>query len=223
MSTSRQAKDALFEGFAAIASAMSSGRRTEIIEVLAQGERTVEGTAEAIGQSVANTSHHLRSLARVGLVASRRDGNRIYYRLASDRVLEAWLAIRRLAEEQLHSIDELARAYLGDRDALEVIGRRELSERLRRGDVVLVDVRPEVEYAAGHLPGAVSVPPDELERLDSLLAELPADREVIAYCRGPYCVYADDAIRYLADRGRGALRLVEGVPEWRLAGGAVER
>lgn len=183
----------------------------------------MEEIADEIGQSVANTSHHLRTLARAGVVATRRQGTHIHYRLASEQVLEAWLALRRLAAEQLGSIEELARAYLGDRDGLEVIGRRELEERLDRGDVVLIDVRPRAEYAAGHLPGAVSVPPHELDRLDDLVADLPADRDIVAYCRGPYCIFADDAIRHLQTRGRRAVRLEEGVPEWRSAGGPIER
>lgn len=218
----RQAKDALFEGFASIASALASGRRVEIVEVLAQGERTVEEVAQEIGQSIANTSHHLRTLARGGLVTTRRRGTHIHYRLASDGVVDAWLAIRRLAAEQLDSIEDLARAYLGEREGLEVIGRQELQERLERGDVLLIDVRPEAEYVAGHLPGAVSVPPDQLELVDDLLQNIPDDRDVVAYCRGPYCVFADDAVRHLSARGRRAVRLQEGFPEWRRQGGPVE-
>jgi len=215
----RGAKDALFDGFATIAGALSSGRRAEIVEVLSQGERSVEQVADAIEQSLANTSHHLRALARAGLVVTRREGTRIFYRLASERVVELWLALRDLAAEQLEDLDRLATDYLGDRDQLERIGRDELLQRLDSGEVVVIDVRPEVEYAAGHLPGAISVPPDQLERY---LDQLPEDRDIVAYCRGPYCVYADDAIRALQARGRGAKRLVEGLPEWRRAGGPVE-
>ncbi|MGQ0848125.1 MAG: ArsR/SmtB family transcription factor [Actinomycetota bacterium] len=220
--TRREAKDALFEALASIAAALASGRRVEIVEVLAQGERTVETVADAIGQSVANTSHHLRTLARAGLVDTRRQGTHIFYRLASDRVVEVWLGVRRLAAERLDVIEGLARAYLGDRSQFDLIGGEELVERLRRGDVVLIDVRPEAEYAAGHLPGAISIPPDDQAALDKLLLTIPPEREIVAYCRGPYCVYADDAIRYLAARGRSALRLEEGVPEWRRDGGPVE-
>lgn len=219
----RVAKDALFEGFATIAAGLASGRRAEIVEVLAQGERTVEETAEAIGQTLANTSHHLRTLARAGLVATRRDGTHIYYRVASDQVVKTWLAVRRLAADQLEHIEDLARAYLGDRDDLEVISRHELETRLRERDLVLIDVRPAAEYVSGHLPGAISVPPDRPELLDDLVSNLPPEDEIVAYCRGPYCVYADDAIRYLAGKGRRALRLVEGVPEWRLDGGPLEK
>lgn len=218
----RQAKDALFEGFATIARALSSGRRVEIIEVLAQGERTVEHVADAIGQSVANTSHHLRTLARAGLVTTRREGTHIHYRLASDQVSEMWLALRDLAAEHLESMADLTRAYLGDHGELESITAPELRDRLAEDTVVLLDIRPEAEYEAGHLPGAVSLPPDRLVDLDEVLSGLPSDKGIVAYCRGPYCVYADDAIRELARRGRPALRLEEGLPEWRQSGGPIE-
>lgn len=218
----RQAKDALFEGFATIARALASGRRVEIIEVLGQGERTVEHVAEAIGQSVANTSHHLRTLARAGLVITRRDGTHIHYRLASEQVGEMWLALRDLAAEHLETIADLTRAYLGDRGELESITATELHDRLAEDAVVLLDIRPESEYKAGHLPGAVSLPPDRLDSLDEVLSGLPADKGIVAYCRGPYCVYADDAIRELARHGRTALRLEEGIPEWRRSGGPIE-
>jgi rhodanese-related sulfurtransferase len=218
----REAKDALFEGFATIARALGSGRRAEIVEVLAQGERTVEGVADTIGQTLANTSHHLRTLARAGLVATRRQGTHIYYRLASDRVGEAWLALRGLAADRLDMIEELTRAYVGDRDGVELITSDELRHRLDRHEVVLLDIRPEAEYGAGHLPGAISLPPDQLERVEQVLADLPVDRDIVVYCRGPFCVYADDAIRHLATRGRHALRLEDGVPEWRQAGGPIE-
>jgi rhodanese-related sulfurtransferase/DNA-binding HxlR family transcriptional regulator len=220
--TRRQAKDALFEGFATIASALASGRRVEIVEVLAQGERTVEDIADEIDQSVANTSHHLRTLARAGLVATRRQGTHIHYRLASESVLDAWLALRRLAAEQLDDIEDLARAYLGERQGMQSIDRAELRERLERGDLVVIDVRPEAEYAAGHIPGAISLPPEQLDRVDELLRDIPADRDIAAYCRGPYCVYADDAVRRLTAGGRRAMRLEDGFPEWRRSGGPVE-
>jgi rhodanese-related sulfurtransferase len=215
----RQAKNALYDGFASIAQALASGRRAEIVDVLSQGERTVEAIAQEIGQSVANTSHHLRALARANLVATRRAGTHIHYRLASATVADAWAALRDLATEQLHDIDMLATAYLGDRDELETITRDELRARLDRGDLVLIDVRPEAEYAAGHIPGAISTPPD---RLDVALEQIPDTGDVVAYCRGPYCVHADDAVRTLQARGRRALRLEEGLPEWRRHGGTVE-
>lgn len=218
-STHSQAKDALYDGFARIAQALSSGRRVQILEVLSQGERTVDQVAEAIGQSMANTSHHLRTLARAGMLSSRRDGTHIRYAIASAEVLQAWWAIRALAAARLDDIDDLARAYLGDRQGLETINRDELLTRIERGDVVIIDVRPQVEYDAGHLPGAISVPPDQL---DELLGALPDEHDVVAYCRGPYCVYADDAIRELQRRGRHAVRLQDGLPEWRAAGGPVD-
>jgi len=214
----RQAKDELFDAFASIARALASGRRVEILELLAQGERTVEQIATSIGQSVANTSHHLRTLARAGVVASRRTGTHVHYQLASDAVLELWWAMRRVATDQVEGIDLLARAYLGNRSEVELITRDELLDRLGRDEVIVVDIRPEPEYSAGHLPGAISIPPDQLELLD----DLPADREVVAYCRGPYCVYADDAIRRLRAQGRRAQRLEDGLPEWRHAGAPVE-
>ncbi len=215
----RQAKDALYDGFASIARALASGRRAEIIDVLSQGERTVEAIANEIDQSVANTSHHLRALARAGLVATRRAGTHIHYRLASPTVADAWVALRDLATEQLDDIDDLATAYLGNRDELDTITRDELRVRLDRGEVVLIDVRPEAEYVAGHIPGAISTPPD---RLDTALDHLPEHGDIIAYCRGPYCAHADDAVRTLQARGRRALRLEDGLPEWRRNGHPTE-
>jgi rhodanese-related sulfurtransferase len=215
----RVAKDALFGGFAEVAAALGSGRRAEIVDLLAQGERSVEEVAEQIGQSVANTSHHLRTLFRAGLVHTRRDGTRIFYGLSSQRVERLWAAVRAVAEEHAAGLDQLARAYLGGRDGLEAIDRDALRERLRRGDVVVLDVRPAAEYAAGHIAGARSLPIAELHRR---LRELPADREIVAYCRGPYCVYADDAVRHLRATGYRAARLEDGFPEWRHAGLPVE-
>src|SRR5690348_2884734 len=211
----RAAKDALYEGFAEVARALASGRRAEIADLLAQGERPVEEIAAEIGQSVANTSHHLRAMARAGLVATRRDGTRIYYRLASERVAELWAAMRDVAAEHVAGLDHLARAYLGERDGIEVVGREELVARLDRGEVVVLDVRPPAEFEAGHIRGARSAPLAELRRH---LRALPPGAEVVAYCRGPYCVYADEAVRELARRGFQARRLIEGFPEWRRAG-----
>ena len=194
----RAAKDALFEGFAEVAKALASGRRAEIVDVLAQGERSVDEIAAEIGQSVANTSHHLRAMARAGLVTTRRDGTRIFYRLASERVAELWAALRDVAAEHVAGLDRLAAAYLGDRDGIDTIDRQELSRRIKRGEVVVLDVRPEAEYAAGHIAGARSVPIGELRRH---LRGAAQGREVVAYCRGPYCVYADDAVRELTRKG----------------------
>lgn len=210
----RVAKDALFDGFAATAKALANGRRAELIDVLAQGERHVEELADEIGQSVANTSFHLRALAGAGLVVTRRDKNRIYYRLASDRVIDLWNALRDVAAAHHAELDDLVAAYLGRRDELDEVRRAELADRITAGDVVVVDVRPPAEYAAGHIAGARSIPADRLTRE---LRNLPADVEVVAYCRGPYCVLADEAVRLLRRRGRPARRLEDGFPEWRQA------
>jgi rhodanese-related sulfurtransferase/DNA-binding transcriptional ArsR family regulator len=209
------AKTKLFDGFGAVAKALASGRRMEILDVLAQGPRSVEELASEIHQSVANTSHHLRTLARVGLLETERDGTRIVYRVASPKVVELWRALRDVASEQVAEIDRLAHGYLGQRDGLEPISQGELLRRLRRKDVVVLDVRPAPEYAAGHIAGARSVPIAELSRR---LKQLPKRTDVIAYCRGPYCVFADDAVRMLRRRGYRAVRLEDGFPEWRDAG-----
>ena len=211
----RIAKGALYDALSSVAKALGNGRRAEIVDVLAQGERSVEELAGQIDQSVANTSQHLQALLRTGLVRARRDGTRIYYSLASDHVGALWRAMRDVAAAHVAQLDEISAAYLGDRTQLATIGRDELIARLRAGDVVVLDVRPTAEYDAGHLPGAVNVPPTELEQR---LREVPADRAVVAYCRGPYCVYADDAVRALNATGRTALRLVDGFPEWAAAG-----
>ncbi len=211
----RAAKDALFDALAGAARALASGRRAEIVDVLIQGERSVEEIAREVGQSVANTSHHLRTLAQAGLVTSRREGTRIFYRPAGDRVAALWSALREVAGEHVAGIDALAEAYLGDRTQLRAVARDELAALLEQGDVVVLDVRPASEYAAGHIPGARSVPPGEVEHL---LREVPEDSEVVAYCRGPYCVYADDAVRALIRSGRRARRLEDGFPEWKRAG-----
>jgi rhodanese-related sulfurtransferase/DNA-binding MarR family transcriptional regulator len=211
----RAAKDALFEGFAEVAKALGSGRRAEIVDLLAQGERSVEEVAAELDQSVANTSHHLRALARAGLVTTRRDGTRIHYRLASERVGELWAAMRDVAEAHVAGLEKLAGAYLGDRDGIDTVDRNELAARLKDHSVVVLDVRPEREFAAGHIAGARSVPISELRKH---LKALPSGAEVVAYCRGPYCVYADDAVRELARRGVKAARLQDGFPEWRRAG-----
>jgi rhodanese-related sulfurtransferase/DNA-binding HxlR family transcriptional regulator len=208
----RNAKNALFDGFAEVAKALSNGRRGELIDVLAQGERRVDDLAGEIGQSVANTSFHLRALATTGLVTCRREGTRVYYRLASERVLDLWIALRDVAEAHLENLNDLATAYVGDRASLDSIGRDELTERLLDGGLVLLDVRNKTEFNAGHIAGATSIPLPELEaRID----ELPENAEIVAYCRGTYCVYADDAVRLLNAKGRSAIRLEGGYPEWR--------
>ena len=211
----RAAKNGLFDAFAEVSKALASGRRAEIVDVLAQGERSVEDIAAEIEQSVANTSHHLRILARAGLVRTRREGTRVYYALASEGVARLWHALRDVAAEHVAGIERLAEAYLGDRTALDGITRHELVDRLGRGDVVVLDVRPEPEFRAGHIRGSRSVPIGELRRA---LRALPKDVEVVAYCRGPYCVYADDAVRELERRGYRARRLEDGFPEWQRDG-----
>jgi rhodanese-related sulfurtransferase len=211
----RAAKDALFDGFAEVAKALGNGRRAEIVDVLAQGERHVEEIAAEIGQSIANTSFHLRALATVGLVATRRNGTRIYYRLTSDQVAQLWASLREVAVAHHATLDALAEAYLGNREGLEQIDRDELARRLHDGDLIVIDVRPTAEYAAGHIVGAVSIPIDRLARQ---LRALPPYVDVVAYCRGPYCVFADNAVRLLRRRGRRARRLEDGFPEWRRAG-----
>ena len=211
----RAAKDALYDGFAEVAKALASGRRAEIIELLAQGERPVEDIATEIGQSVANTSHHLRAMARSGLLTTRRDGTRIFYMLASERVAQLWEAMREVASEHVAGLARLADAYLGDRTGIDLVDRKELAARLKRHEVVVLDVRPAAEYAAGHITGARSVPIAELRRQ---LKALSKEGEIVAYCRGPYCVYADDAVRELNRRGFRARRLIDGFPEWKRAG-----
>lgn len=212
---SREAKQALFEALASVGKALSSGRRAEIVDLLAQGERSVEDVAAELDQSVANTSHHLRNLARAGLVRTRREGTRVFYALASEQVLRLWTVVREVAAEHVAEVDRLAQAYLGRRDGLEPISREELARRLRCGEVTVIDVRPVAEFEAGHVEGARSLPVGELRRR---LDALPRDTDVVAYCRGPYCVYADDAVRLLRREGFEALRLEDGFPEWKRAG-----
>ena len=217
----RAAKQALFDQFARVGKALASGRRIELLDVLANGERTVEELARRVGLSVPNTSQHLRVLRQAGLVAARRDGNSIYHRLAAPEVFELWRALRTVAAGQLAEVERLAAAYLGDRDELEPVTREELARRLDDGDdLVVLDVRPAPEHFAGHLPGAVSIPVGELRRR---LAELPRDREVVAYCRGPYCAFAHEAVTLLRREGFSARRLEDGLPEWQAAGLAVTR
>jgi rhodanese-related sulfurtransferase/DNA-binding HxlR family transcriptional regulator len=213
------AKAALFDAQSSVARALGNGRRAEIVDVLAQGERSVDELAAEISQSVANTSQHLQVLAKAGLLRSRREGTRVYYRLASDRVGELWAAVREVAAWHVAEVSVLADEYLGERGGVDVVTAAELEARLASGDVVVLDVRPVVEFVAGHIAGARSVP---LPQLESLVSDLPWRKEIVAYCRGPYCVYADDAVRLLQERGLKARRLDVGYPEWRRAGLPVE-
>jgi rhodanese-related sulfurtransferase len=206
-------KAALFEGFATIGRALSSPHRLELLDLLGQGERSVEQVAEAAGLSLANASQHLQVLRRAGLVVGRRDGIRVFYRPAGEEVLRLWLSLQGVASARLADVERAARDYLGE--DVEAVGRAELLERLGSGDLVVVDVRPRIEFAAGHIQGARSLP---LEELEARLAEIPEDAEVVAYCRGAYCVYAHEAVRLLCAAGRRARRLEGGWPEWRLAG-----
>jgi rhodanese-related sulfurtransferase/predicted transcriptional regulator len=208
----RSKKEAVFEAIAVMGKALASPRRLELLELLAQAPRTVDDLARLSGQSIANTSQHLQALHGAGLVDRERDGNRVRYELAGERALSVWLTLRDASAAQLAEVERAARKYLGDE--VEGIGREELRARLRRGDVVLVDVRPPEEFAAGHIDGAQSIPLAELEQH---LDELPSDREVIAYCRGPFCVMAHEAVHRLRAAGLPARRLEDGWPEWRLA------
>jgi rhodanese-related sulfurtransferase/predicted transcriptional regulator len=205
-------KSALFEAIALMGKAFASPVRLELLDLLAQAPRTVEQLARASGQSTANTSQHLQALHAAGLVARSREGTSVRYALAGDEALRLWLALRDTSAQQLAEVERAAREYLGDE--VEAIGRDELVKRLASGEAVLIDVRPEEEFAAGHIEGAESVPLEELERR---LADLPSDREVVAYCRGPFCAYAHEAVRKLRTAGRDARRLEDGWPEWRLA------
>lgn len=215
----REFKDRLYEQVGRIAKALDSPRRLELLDLLAQGERSVEELAAQASLSVANASRHLQVLRGARLVEGRKAGLRVYYRLAEPEVHEAAAAVRRLAERRLAEIDRLVGSYLKARDELEPVRRDELRRRVRDGSAVLIDVRPREEYHAGHIPGALSVPLEELERR---LRELPARKEVVAYCRGPYCLLAYEAVERLRARGRKARRLHEGFPEWRAAGLPVE-
>ena len=211
MTSSRVKKESLFESIALMGKAFASGRRLELLDLLAQGARTVEELARATEQSAANTSQHLQALHAARLVSRVREGTRVRYSLSDDDVLALWLSLRDAAAVRLAEVERAAREYIGDE--VDGIDRDELAARLERGDVVLVDVRPPEEYAAGHIEGAISVPLTELERR---LGELPGDREVIAYCRGPFCAYAHEAVRRLTAAGRPARRLDAGWPEWKL-------
>ena len=208
----RAAKGALFDQFARVSKAMASGKRLELLDLLAQGERTVESLARASELGLTTASSHLQTLKGANLVSTRRDGTKIYYRLAGVDVARLLAAVRVVASSHLPDVEAAATAYLGPET--EEVSRAELLERIGSGRVTVVDVRPPEEYAAGHIPAAISIPLDELaERL----AELPNDQDVVAYCRGAYCVLAHEAVRLLTDHGRSAVRLTDGMLEWRLA------
>ena len=212
-------KQDLFAQFARIGQALSSSKRLELVEFLAQGERSVDALARAAGLSMANTSHHLQQLRRAGLVVGRKEGLNVCYRISGDEVLELLAALRRVGERHLAEVDRLVDAFLTVKDTLEPVSREELRERVRHGMVTVLDVRPSEEYAAGHLPGAVNVPLAEIEKH---LGEINPEQEVIAYCRGPHCILAFEAVARLRDHGLKARRLEDGYPEWKLAGLPVE-
>lgn len=209
----------LFGQFARIGKAMSNANRLELLEFLAQGERSVEDLAKVAGLSVANTSHHLQQLRQAGLIACRKEGLRVFYRLSGNDVLVLLNAQREVAERHLAEVKQLVQTYLESKDQLEPMARAQLLEYARDGLVTVLDVRPETEYASGHLPGAVNIP---LAELESRLSELPTDQEVIAYCRGPHCILAFEAVERLRKQGYKARRLEDGFPEWRLDGLPVE-
>lgn len=210
--SSQREKDALFEAIALMGKAFASPRRLELLDLLAQAPRTVDELARASAQSTANTSQHLQALHAAGMVTRAREGTSVRYALAGDQVLALWLALRDASVSQLANVERAAREYLGDE--VDAVGRDELIERLGKGDVMLVDVRPAEEFEAGHIDGARSIPIDELEQR---LVELPPDREVVAYCRGPFCAYAHEAVRQMQAAGLRARRLEDGWPEWHVA------
>jgi len=215
----REFKDRLFEQFARVGKALASPKRLEIVDLLAQGERTVEEISRETAMSVASASQHLQALKAARMVEARREGLYVHYRLADEDVFRTWQAVRALAESRLAELELVVDTYLKDRDALEALDATELMERLSDDGVIVIDVRPEEEYRAGHIPGARSVP---LGVLEAALQTLPREREVVAYCRGPYCVFSDEAVAFLRARGYRARRLRQGLPDWRAAGMPVE-
>jgi ArsR family transcriptional regulator len=213
--SSQGPKQILFAQFAAVAKTLGHAHRLELLEQLAQGERSVEVLAQKTGLSIANASQHLQQMRRAGLVASRRDGKFVYYRLADDRVLDVLAALRVVAERNVAEVEQVVRSYFDERDAMEAVSREELLLRSRTGAVTVLDVRPEDEFALGHLPGAVNIP---LRALEKRLSELDPANEIVAYCRGPYCVLSYEAVAALRARGFKVRRLEDGLPEWRAAG-----
>ena len=214
-SLGRSVKDGLYEQFSRIGKAVAHPKRIELLDVLCQGERSVEVLAKAAGMSVVNTSAHLRVLRESRLVATRKEGTRVFYRLADESVCEFYAALRDLAGDRYAEVDRIARDYFDARDELEPVDRDELLARANEGAVLVLDVRPREEYEAGHIAGAVSIP---LADLKGRMASLPPGVDVVAYCRGPYCVLAPQALQMLRDNGFAARRLEDGFPEWRRAG-----
>lgn len=217
--SSESPKQLLFTHFAAVAKAVAHPHRLALLEQLAQGERSVDLLADRVCLSIANASQHLQHMRRSGLVAARREGKFVFYRLVDDSVLDLLTALRRVAERNLAEVDRVVRGYFDDRDSMEPVSRIELMERMKRGLVTVLDVRPADEFALGHLPGAVNIQLSELQRR---LARLDKSKEVVAYCRGPYCVLSYEAVAALRARGFKARRLEDGLPQWRAAGLPVE-
>jgi rhodanese-related sulfurtransferase/DNA-binding transcriptional ArsR family regulator len=218
--STRAFKERLYGQFARIGKALGSPHRLELLELLAQGERTVESLANEMDLSLANTSQHLQALRQAALVETRKQGLFVHYRLADPEIFDLCVAIRTVAERRLAELEGIVRQEFGDRSTPEPVGMPELLKRARSGEVVVLDTRPAGEYAAGHIAGAISLPVDELQQR---LRELPKGHEYVAYCRGPYCVYADRAVDMLRSSGRRARRLAGGFPEWRAAGLPVAR
>lgn len=213
-------KGELFEQFARIGKALSSARRLELLDFLAQAERSVDELARMTGLSVANASQHLRQLRQAGLVLARKEGLRVYYGLAGDGIVRLMAALRAVGQERLAEVDKLVKLYLDSKDGLEPVPAGELMQRARKGLVTVLDVRPAEEYAAGHIRGAINVPLTELQKR---LVDIPREQEVVAYCRGPYCLMAFEAVAELRRRGRKARRLEVGFPEWKSARLPIER
>jgi len=217
-------KQDLFAQFARVGKALSNGNRLELLEFLAQGERSVEQLSKVAGLTVANTSQHLQQLRHAGMVACRKEGLKVYYSISGDDVIKLLDALRDVAQRHVTDVQHLVNTYLTVKDDLEPIPRSELLERVRDGLVTVLDVRPVEEYAAGHVPGAVNIPLQELEeRLEELTNQQGENREVVAYCRGPHCVLAFDAVARLRDKGIKARRLEDGYPEWQVAGLPIEK
>jgi rhodanese-related sulfurtransferase/DNA-binding transcriptional ArsR family regulator len=212
-------KRELYQSIAKVAQALASGNRLQLLEFMAQGERSVDALAAMAGVTVANASQHLQALRRAGLVVSRKDGQRVYYRVAGDDVVRLYDGLRGVAESRLAEVRQLVNEFLGDRHALEPVPADELLARAKNGLVTVLDVRPPEEYAAGHVRGAINVPMDKLE---DYLAKLPKKLEIVAYCRGPYCLMSFEAVAMLRKRGWKARRLEDGFPEWKAAGLPVE-
>lgn len=213
--SSREFTHDLFSQFARIGKALSNANRLELLELLAQGERSVESVANLADLTIANTSQHLQQLRQAGLVTSRKVGQQVYYRLNGDDVVDLLDVLHQVAEHHLAEVEKLIHTYLSVKDTLEPVRANELLDRARSGDVIILDVRPREEFAAGHVPGAINIP---LEELEKHLDDLPKDREIIAYCRGAYCVLAYDAVAELREKGFMARRLLEGYPQWKRTG-----